>query len=234
MLCLSQITVYSSLWSLTAKGDDGALRHIILYFVLYYGVVGNVHTSRIAILISDAINKGDVNNYIVKPILFPVAEFVKIIGIIISKMIIPTILYLIAVFIFDNYLAPASIFNLFLFVVYSVIGVLIWNMILIMLSFSAFWVSEIRFLVVVVDLIFNFLQGGYVPSFMFPALLSEILSFTPIPYLIAFPIEIYRGNVTTEKFIISCIVLLVWSTGIFILAKFLYKKGLRNYEGYGI
>ena len=220
------------IWKFSAE-NQAETKRIILYFFLFYGFISHTHTSRIAQNINQSINSGDIKKFLIRPISYPIVEMINIISVILSRLIIPFFLIVIGVFIFPEYLAPSSFPNLLISIVLVTIGIFVWNLILIAFSFLAFWVNEISSLVITIDLIFNFLKGYYVPAFLFPDLLRKSLVFTPIPYMISYPIEIYQYGSSTNEILKSITILIAWGIILIIFVKTIYKKGLKKYESFG-
>lgn len=92
---------------------------------------------------------------------------------------------------------------------------------------------EIGSLITVVDLIFNFLKGGYIPLYFFPVMMIRFLELTPIPYLIAYPIDLYTGQVQVGDAGKPLLILSMWLLLSVAIAKYAYKKGLKRYEAFG-
>lgn len=233
VFAIVQVLVPLSIWTLTTKGDEAKTIHMVLYFVLFQGLLGNIHTARTSYFIARSISRGDAKNILLKPIYFPVVEAIRVISVILARLCIPFVIFIFLTILFPHIFAPAGISEFLAFMVFVILGTLVWNLIMIIVGILAFWFIEIHNLITVVDLTFTFLKGAVVPFFLFPAIVKSVLNVTPIPYMLAFPIEIYSGNIPNSQLLLPFVVLLIWTIFLVIIVKVLYPKGLQKYDSYG-
>jgi len=230
---ITQVIVYYYLWSLSSNNPNDKHR-ILLYFVLFHGILNSMLTSRTASNISDAIKTADINNLILKPISFPITQVIRTITPIIARSIIPTILLILGCIIYPNSFAPFSIGNLIVSLLFFSLGLITWNVLFSVIGFIAFWTIENNSFITVVDLILNFLKGAYIPYYLFPRIFKRLLQYTPIPHFVSLPIDIYMGNFDFSLLFMNILIYLIWFIILLSIASFLYKRGLKKYEGYGI
>lgn len=230
---ITQVIVYYYLWRLTSNSLEDKNK-FLLYFILFHGILNGMHTGRTASNISNAIKTADINNIILKPISFPLTQVIRTLTPIIARSIVPTILLILGYIILPAIFAPASIIHLTVSVLFFAFGLFTWNILFSILGFIAFWTIENNSLITVIDLILNFLKGAYIPYFLFPGIIQRFLSYTPIPYFISLPIDIYMGNYQFSDMVKNLLIYMIWFIIFLFIAKYLYKKGLQRYEGYGI
>ncbi|MEB3281857.1 MAG: ABC-2 family transporter protein [Lyngbya sp.] len=99
------------------------------------------------------------------------------------------------------------------------------------LALAAFWTERASALEDVWFLPYLFLSGVIAPLEMFPPTLREIVLWTPFPYLVNFPASVLVG--LTANIGRGLLVMLGWGVVIFILNRWLWRKGLRQYSGMG-
>ena len=95
----------------------------------------------------------------------------------------------------------------------------------------SFWVERAAAIEQFWFLFYLFLSGYIAPLEVFPPLIREIALWTPFPYLIYFPaaiiiglpVNLWRGS----------LVMLVWGVFFFILNRWLWRLGLKQYSGMG-
>lgn len=95
----------------------------------------------------------------------------------------------------------------------------------------AFWSRDVwapRFLLMV---ILEFATGAMLPLDMLPKSLQSILAFTPFPYLLFGPLQLYLGQVQTP--LTFLLVQLFWVILLYFIASLIWQKGLKNYEAEG-
>ena len=107
-----------------------------------------------------------------------------------------------------------------------------YNMYYMMVCVS-FWFHEVRALVIAYNVANIILSGQIIPLRFFPVTYLKIIEFTPLPFLIDFPVSIATGQLPPEfwasKFLMGfCWCLFTWALG-----KTLYYFGIKQYGGYG-
>jgi len=102
------------------------------------------------------------------------------------------------------------------------------------ISYTAFWLVEDwwapRFMF---GIILDFLAGGLFPVDILPPIMVKILAFTPFPYILFFPIKIYLGQLSYFQVLQGLGVVLVWTWLAYLLQRYTWRKGLRQYEAIG-
>jgi len=99
------------------------------------------------------------------------------------------------------------------------------------LSMAAFWTERASALEQFSFLFYLFLSGIIAPLEVFPPVVREVALWTPFPYLIHFPASLLVGlPVDVGR---SLLVMLGWSIAFFLLYRWLWKRGLRQYSGMG-
>lgn len=230
---LFEIVVYFSLWSLTAQGNQADLKKLLLYYILFFGILHNLQSSKVASWMGDDISSGALNQYLTKPINFPLVQIIKTITILIVRVITPIIILSVGTLFFPGYLAPAGVINFIFFLIFALLGLILWNLLMVIIGSLAFWLTEIRSLVTVVDLIFTFLKGAFIPAYLYPDRVKTLLSYTPFSYLTSFPTDIYQGFVSGEKLFSGSMIIVFWIIVLGFLCRFIYGRGVRRYEAFG-
>jgi ABC-2 type transport system permease protein len=95
----------------------------------------------------------------------------------------------------------------------------------------AFWLERATALEQFFFLFYLFLSGMLAPLEQFPPLMREIVLWTPFPYLIYFPASLIVG--LPVDFGRGLFVMLGWSITFFLICRWLWQKGLRQYSGMG-
>jgi ABC-2 type transport system permease protein len=95
----------------------------------------------------------------------------------------------------------------------------------------AFWTERASAIEQLSFLFYLFLSGYIAPLEVFPPTVREIAEWTPFPYLIHFPAAILIGLPVDAWRSIG--VMLGWSLLFFILNRWLWRKGLKQYSGMG-
>jgi ABC-2 type transport system permease protein len=95
----------------------------------------------------------------------------------------------------------------------------------------AFWTERASAIEQFSFLFYLFLSGMIAPLEVFPSSVREVSLWTPFPYLIHFPVAILIG--LPVDIVRGILVMLSWSLLFFILNRWLWRKGLKQYSGMG-
>ncbi len=113
-----------------------------------------------------------------------------------------------------------------------IIGVTISFFLSLCLSFIAFWTTETWAPRFIFFILVMFLAGSYFPLDILPPWAYRALLFTPFPYLFYAPTKAYLDGVTatTSLFLLGSA---AWSIILYIGARRLWHKGMREFSFYG-
>lgn len=224
--------VLYSLWSLTTT-DRQELNNLLQFFFIYYLVREPLSTGRLGKYMTQAIMRGDINTYLTRPLSFTLAQVIKLFTTIVARSIVPFLIVIIAIFVYPEILAPESLLSGVFFILFMIISTVIWNLIIAIFSIPAFYGTETGHLRTVLDLVLNIFTGALIPAQYYPAQIKEFLTYTPIPYIGYYPIEIYQNGWQNVNLLQGAITAIFWMISLYVLFNILYKKGLRSYEAVG-
>lgn len=95
----------------------------------------------------------------------------------------------------------------------------------------AFWTERATAIEQFWFLFYLFLSGMIAPLNVYPEALSNLLMWTPFPYLVYFPASLLIG--LPVNVVQGFGVTLAWSAGFWILNRWLWRRGLKHYSGMG-
>lgn len=139
---------------------------------------------------------------------------------------------LVLLFSIDLY-KPAWLGTWLLFAAATLLSSLIFFSLEFMVSSLAFWTSESGGPLFCFELFLQFAAGAFFPLDVLPAALQKALAFTPFPYMVYFPINIYLEKIETFE---ACRILLIqalWLAAISWGAKAFWNTGLEQYSAEG-
>lgn len=99
------------------------------------------------------------------------------------------------------------------------------------LAMFAFWTEKASAIQEVWFLVYLFLSGAIAPLELFPPAVRSIALWTPFPYILNFPASILTG--LKVDFVKSLGIMVLWLVVFFVLNRWLWRKGLRQYSGMG-
>jgi len=116
-----------------------------------------------------------------------------------------------------------------------IIAILLFFSILMTTNFVAFWAPQVawgaQFFVIVV--IADFLAGVLFPLDILPSVVQKILLFTPFPYLIFFPIQVYLGKIIGGAMWGGILISIIWLSILLALTNKVWHRGLLVYRAEG-
>ena len=205
----------------------------MLTYVLLSNVMADIALSTRTADIAGEILKGDVINYILRPIAFfkyqvfrDLGDKFLNIGFSVTEVVLVLLIFKIPFFVQTNpvlYVAMA---------ISILIGCVISFFVNMSMSFIAFWSNEVwapRFVFIMLLLIF---AGSFFPLDILPRWLYYAFFLTPFPYLFYLPTRIYLGMsfVNVVPFLMGGS---VWCVLSYACAKMLWNKGLREFSFFG-
>jgi len=101
------------------------------------------------------------------------------------------------------------------------------------LAMLAFWILEISTVVFIVFSIEYFLSGLVFPLDMLPPWLAAFVKWTPFPYELYFPVQVFMERVGGRDLAIGLAIQAGWVVVMWLLAVGLWRLGLRRYQAVG-
>tara|TARA_B100002052_G_scaffold183503_1_gene167165 strand:- start:930 stop:1730 length:801 start_codon:yes stop_codon:yes gene_type:complete len=235
---LSGLLIEYQIWSLifVSQGLEsikGFSFEELMIFIFLSIMVGQLksswHTSGEMI---EGIRTGDINKYLIRPISYFNYHFMMFIGVNSLYYTVYSFLLLFFIIMFPGLLFPSFI---------NIIGFLLALFISVFLSYSiyyimicfAFWFGEVRAIVVAYNLSMIILSGQYIPIRLFPDYILDVMQFTPLLYLVDFPVSIATGRIPIDEWMFNFIISIGWCFIMWLIGSIIYKQGIRSYEAYG-
>ena len=116
---------------------------------------------------------------------------------------------------------------------FLIFGVCISFFINLILSFIGFWTTDVwapRFLFMT---LVTFVSGAYFPLDLLPPVIYRVLLFTPFPYLYFLPTKVLVDGVQQHYFMQQLICSIGWTIGLYYLARYTWKKGIKDFSFWG-
>jgi ABC-2 type transport system permease protein len=101
------------------------------------------------------------------------------------------------------------------------------------MALLAFWLLEISTLIFILFAL-EYIAGGHLfPLDILPPALTKALYFTPFPYQLFFPVSIYVGKTAGQTLYQGLAIQAAWVVAAYLLARFIWQKGIRKYAAVG-
>lgn len=168
-----------------------------------------------------------------KPINYLEYKFFQAVGELAYRLMLFVPVIVVAVFLLRNYLTQAeSGSTYFIFALASLLSFVLYFLIYFLTGIISFWTIDYLGPIYTLSTIINFMQGSLLPLDLMPRWLLEISKWLPFKYLFFVPVSFVTGRLNFDWMMV--LIPLSWCVGLYFLAKFLYLRGLKRYEGYGI
>src|SRR4051795_6924839 len=96
-----------------------------------------------------------------------------------------------------------------------------------------FWFLEVTSILFIVMTLNFFISGQMLPLDLLPEPWVSILKYLPFQYMAYFPAVVFLGKVTGWNLVLNLFLELLWAAFFVLLARGLYRLGLRRYGAYG-
>jgi ABC-2 type transport system permease protein len=96
-----------------------------------------------------------------------------------------------------------------------------------------FWFLEVTSLLYIVMTLTFFISGQLIPLDLLPAPWAGLLKVLPFQYMAYFPAVVFLGKIKGRELALHLLGELAWALVFMVLARVLYRLGLRRYSAYG-
>ncbi len=96
-----------------------------------------------------------------------------------------------------------------------------------------FWMLEVTSILYIINTVNFFVSGQMFPLDLMPAGWVTFLKALPFQYLAYFPTMIFLNKITGMQLVYGLLIGTAWAAGCFLLARYLYLKGLKQYSAFG-
>lgn len=101
------------------------------------------------------------------------------------------------------------------------------------MALLAFWVLEVSTFIFILYS-FEYIAGGHLfPLDILPSAVTQALHFTPFPYQLFFPVNVFLGRVTGDSLHQGLLLQAAWVAASYGLARWVWHRGIRKYAAVG-
>lgn len=233
---LQILTLYFLWVSLLPSGASifGYNQSSILTYILGTSMVGSVVLSSRSYAVGDEINSGNLSNFLLRPINYFLYWFARDVGDKAMNIMFSVIelVVLFAILKPPFFIQTDSLYILLTFVA-IVLALIMYFFFNFLLGLIGFWNPEVwapRFIFII---LLNFFAGGLFPLDILPKFIFSAFQLLPFTYLLYFPIKIYLGQLTIMEIFNGIMISLAWTILLFIVVRYIWRKGLLVYTAQG-
>jgi ABC-2 type transport system permease protein len=237
---LSGLLIEYLIWSMIYSSEnsaytiDGWTFNRLIAYIFLAMIIGQLKSSWVtAHEMIMQIRQGFMNQYLIKPLSFFSYHLMNFIGANILYYIPYTILIIITPIIFKD-LIFINLIQIPFFIFAVIMSIYLSYSIYFFMVCFAFWFGEVRALLAAYNISMFVLAGQIIPLDFFPEYYINIINYTPIPYLIKFPVDIAMAlEVNLNQWINFMFIGILWCIIMRLLSGLVYSIGIRRYEAYG-
>lgn len=227
--------LWDSLFSDPSKQIFGYDRAKVLTYVFGILIIKALVYSGRSLDISGEIARGDLSNFLLKPISYFRYWFAKDFS---SKLLNITFAVLETVILYfilkPSFFFQTNLEYLIPFLVSLILAIILYFLVVFLFSMLPFWLPEQAWGSMFLFLIFSdFLGGGIFPLDILPFAVQRIIYLTPFPYLVFVPLQIYLGKLTLSQVSGALMITLGWMIILFFSIKNVWLLGLKTYRAEG-
>ncbi len=231
-------TIY--LWRAVYSGKEDpsiagySLAGMISYYLLVTVVDALTGVTEDDWQIAADIKDGNINQFLLKPIDYMAYRLCLFF----SGRLIYTVVALLPVGLFvlvqrKYFVAPASLELFLIFLGSMCLTALLQFFMSYTMAMLAFWVLEVSTFIFIL-FAFEYVAGGHLfPIDILPPVMAKILQFTPFPYQLYFPVSVYLGRVQGAELWQGLAIQVFWVVFFFLLARYVFQRGIRKYTAVG-
>lgn len=105
-----------------------------------------------------------------------------------------------------------------------------WNY---LIGLWGFWVLQVWPILFISQLFSQLISGSLYPLDVFPEGFVRVINWTPFPYLLFFPANIYLERITNAQIWQGMLVISGWSIISYLVVRKVWIKGAKNYSAFG-
>jgi ABC-2 type transport system permease protein len=197
---------------------------MVIYFIILYSFQ-ILKISNLVYEFSEKIKKGDLVNYLAKPLNFIYSIFFKSLGTISIELLI----YLVLMTGLIIYSIKSLTFStILLFFIYSFCLFIFYILMKILISTLSFFLTEVWGLNEAIDQFIKIFSGKFFPLSFFPSWFINILMFTPFLYLEYQLTLIFLNKISFNEILFNLGILNFWNLILCFLIYLTYKSGVKK------
>lgn len=238
---LVPLTATIFLWKAVYAGKDSggdvagySLAQMISYYLIVTVVNALTAVTEDDWQIAADIKDGNISQFLLKPIDYMAYRLVLFA----SGRLMYTLVAVVPVSLFillqkEFFVLPASLGSFVVFVLSLGLTALLQFFISYTLALLAFWVQEVSTFIFIAFAVEYAASGQLYPLDILPPLVTKLMFYTPFPYLMFFPVNVYLGKTGGSEMWMGLVVQGFWVVMAYMLARAVWAKGIKHYSAVG-
>ena len=209
---------------------------MVLYYLVMLGLTGFIQSHVMWDMAAD-VKSGKFNIYLIRPLSFLVYMLASNLGWRAMRTLLTVPLLALVAFGFRHYLPDLGAGHYHIGPVFW-LSVVLGHLVSFTLSYAlgllALWLYEVRSLFNFYYLPLIILSGQLAPLALLPSALTRFALWTPFPYTLAFPTDIFLGKLNLGRVEMGLFAQVVWIIISLLAASALWRGGVRRFAAFGI
>ncbi len=209
---------------------------MVLYYLVLLGLTGFIQSHVMWDMAGD-VKSGKFNSYLIRPLSFMTYMLASNLGWRVMRTLLTVPLLALVAFGFRHYLPDLGAGHYHIGPVFW-LAVVLGHLVSFTLSYAlgllALWLYEVRSLFNFYYLPLVILSGQLAPLALLPSALTRFALWTPFPYTLAFPTDIFLGRLSLERIEMGLAAQAVWILISLFTASALWRGGVRRFAAFGI
>lgn len=225
--------LWSSIYRQGGQVGNYTLQGIVIYYFAANFIALTVKGTDVAWIVGDEIRLGKIVSILLHPISYSKYKFSQILGGYFFRGIMYFLIFSLAgFFLFPHLQFQISFSRVIFFLLSMGLGSVIYFLLFYMVGLSTFWFGLVRGFNFGFATIVIFLEGSLVPLDLLPPIVNKINYFLPFKYIMFVPVSIFTGRISADYGLF--LIPILWIVFLYFLARIIFKKGIKVYEGFGI
>ncbi|MDP1845395.1 MAG: ABC-2 family transporter protein [Candidatus Moranbacteria bacterium] len=232
---LVQILIWTAIFQKTSNIGGYNYREMITYIIIGWLLSFLMANFGFEDIISNHIQKGELSNFLSKPIDYINYLIFLSIGRASFTIGVALLFNLLLLFFFRNsFIVSKDIFMWLILLAMILVGYFIKLFLSILIGFISFWTVDNAGVFYSINTLAKFLSGNYFPINILPAVFLNFSLALPFIYTFYFPAQLYLGKISIRQGLVGLGLEIVWLAILYFAIRVVWKMGLRKYESVGI
>ena len=220
-------------------GDQELIRGFSIREMITYILIGNLFNAMIRNFLTGIVSADIKEGRLSAFLLMPISYFQFVISREIGRISVATFMSvisqsLIIMLFFGSFIINADGLYLLMILIMVILAFFTELLLSYLIGLSAFWFDDVDGLHSTVGRVQKFFSGGYFPLSLLPAGFVGVSYFLPFAYSFFVPAQLYLKKIDLVAGAKGIGVQMIWILILYGISIFMWKRGLKRYEGVGI
>ncbi|WP_051965114.1 ABC transporter permease [Deinococcus misasensis] len=174
------------------------------------------------------IYRGEVATDLVKPVSFLGLWMARDFGQSIAQLLLRGSVIFVVYSVFLNMQLPESLLQWVCYALSLLLGWILCFMVRFLVNLSAFWSPDARGIARLAYALILFFSGLLMPLRLFPEWVQNLAAWTPFPYILNTPMEVYTGVLQGPALLNALVLQVLWLMAMFLLTRLVWQQATRR------